>query len=274
MDKTANAAGFAQFYGVGLGYKDAFVQQGSTFTLTWKVTNAVGVPLANQAVTLLANKGYSASNATFTVGATTVPNNTGAADGAAIAGITDANGRVSFAVKDTSAHAEPASTPVNNIDSLIAQTGAVFGQFALRVGAITQNLQSMDLIDVHVIAAAAPVDTLTIGALLWSDEFTGAAGSPVGAAQWTARYCGQAASNGGGTCWNDESQYYLPEAVALDGAGHAVITATKIVSPPATGTCLGSTCAFTSGRFDTQGKASFQYGYIEARIKMPTGSGN
>ncbi len=95
-------------------------------------------------------------------------------------------------------------------------------------------------------------------------------------ATWTARYCGFDGSNGGGACFNDESQYYLPSAVALDGSpgGAAVITTTHISSPPADGSCLGTVCAFTSGRFDTQGKLSFQYGFIEARIKMPAGSGN
>jgi beta-glucanase (GH16 family) len=37
---------------------------------------------------------------------------------------------------------------------------------------------------------------------------------------------------------------------------------------------LGANCNFTSGRFDTQGKVSFQYGYIETRMKMPQGDGN
>jgi beta-glucanase (GH16 family) len=56
--------------------------------------------------------------------------------------------------------------------------------------------------------------------------------------------------------------------------GSAVITTTRINSRPPTGTCLGADCAYTSGRFDTLGKVSFQYGYIEARIQMPAGEGN
>ena len=33
-------------------------------------------------------------------------------------------------------------------------------------------------------------------------------------------------------------------------------------------------CYYTSGRFDTQGKISFKYGYIETRIQMPKGGAN
>ena len=92
--------------------------------------------------------------------------------------------------------------------------------------------------------------------------------------KWTARYCGHSASNGGGTCHNNESQYFVPEAVTLNESGKAVITAKKISSVPQTGLCLGKICNFTSGRFDTQGKVSFMYGLIESRIKVPSGSGN
>ena len=111
-----------------------------------------------------------------------------------------------------------------------------------------------------------------IGPLLWKEEFN--SGLNLNSKIWTARYCGHAASNGGGTCHNNESQYYVPEAVTLDSLGNAVITTRYITTKPSVGTCLGDNCAFTSGRFDTQEKVSFLYGYIEARIKFPVGSGN
>ena len=108
--------------------------------------------------------------------------------------------------------------------------------------------------------------------LLWTDEFD--SGNSIDATKWTARYCGHSGSNGGGTCHNNESQWFIPSAIAV-GNGNAVITTTRVDAPPGgDATCLGTNCAFTSGRFDTQGKVSFQYGYIEARIKMPSGEGN
>ncbi len=116
-----------------------------------------------------------------------------------------------------------------------------------------------------------------VGALLWSDEFTAKSGSPVDATSWTARYCGHEDTNGGGTCHNDEPQWYTPDALRTDGTGQGnmVITTKRVSSTPTdAGPCLTSACYYTSGRFDTQGKVSFQYGYIEARMQMPVGGAN
>ena len=116
----------------------------------------------------------------------------------------------------------------------------------------------------------------SVGKLLWSESFSGPAQSKVSNANWTTRYCGHSAANGGGSCFG-ESQYYTPDAIALDGSeqGNAVITTKRVTSAPAnSGQCLAAPCRFVSGRFDTQGKVSFKYGYIEARIKMPAGGTN
>jgi beta-glucanase (GH16 family) len=121
------------------------------------------------------------------------------------------------------------------------------------------------------------IQGLVIGKLLWGDDFAGQAGSQASSTSWTPRFCGQAASNGGGTCHNNEQQYYIPEAIAHDGsaAGNLIITTKRITQPPKNGgICYVGLCSFTSGRLDTQGKISFKYGFIEARIKMPVGSGN
>jgi beta-glucanase (GH16 family) len=281
VDKTAKSALWAKYYGLGLAYKDAFVKQGSTFILAWRAMTPTGAPLKNTAVTLLANKGWSGSNATFTVGSRLVRKTIAGINGAQIVGRTNSNGIVRFTITDTSLQGEPSTTSVTVADQLIQENGAVYGQFALRIGKLTDNVTAMDLIDVHIIKELAQdpsayASSLPIGRLLWSDEFLGVAGAAVDSATWTARYCGYADSNGGGACYNDESQYYLPEAVVLDGSesGTALINATHITSPPSQGTCKGSVCAFTSGRFDTLGKVAFKYGYIEARIKMPSGGGN
>lgn len=127
--------------------------------------------------------------------------------------------------------------------------------------------------------SVVPTPTLinyTVGKLLWSESFSGEARSKVSSANWTTRYCGHSPANGGGSCFG-ESQYYSPDAIALDGSaqGNAVITTTRVTRAPAnSGACLAAPCRFVSGRFDTQGKVSFKYGYIEARIKMPVGGTN
>ena len=114
----------------------------------------------------------------------------------------------------------------------------------------------------------------TLGNLLWADDFSASVGAPVSTQSWTLRYCNQTGSYGGGTCYNSEQQAYIPEAIANDGQGNAVITTNKVSGTPAGATCGISSCPFTSGRMDTQGKVSFKYGYIEARMKMPIGAGN
>jgi uncharacterized repeat protein (TIGR02543 family) len=140
---------------------------------------------------------------------------------------------------------------------------------------LTANLKLYALW-VEVLPSAPSLTGHTVGSLLWHDEFRGTARSAINPENWTARFCGHAASNGGGTCHNNEPQWYLPSAVALDGSssGNAVITTKRVYSAPAGGVCLAPSCQFTSARFDTQGKVAFKYGYLEARIKMPVGGRN
>jgi hypothetical protein len=120
---------------------------------------------------------------------------------------------------------------------------------------------------------------LTIGKLLWSEDFIGSKGSSINSKNWSARNCHRVPSSlGGGACFDAEVVYYAPSAIELDGSidGAAVISTNRITGalPADAGKCLSSYCVFTSGRFDTHGKVAFQYGFIEARIKMPAGSGN
>jgi hypothetical protein len=71
----------------------------------------------------------------------------------------------------------------------------------------------------------------TIGALLWSDEFTGPSGGQVNSAFGLSRLCGHDATRtAAGTCHNNEPQWYTPDAIALDGSsqGNAVITTTRL----------------------------------------------
>ena len=148
---------------------------------------------------------------------------------------------------------------------------------AAKAAAELKAKQEADAKAAKAAAEIPKVAGLVIGKLLWSDDFEGQAGSQASSKSWTPRRCGQAASNGGGTCHNNEQQYYIPEAIALDGSvnGNLIITTKRITQPPTNaGICYVGLCSFTSGRLDTQGKLSFKYGFIESRIKMPAGSGN
>jgi beta-glucanase (GH16 family) len=112
-------------------------------------------------------------------------------------------------------------------------------------------------------AAAAPA---AIGALTWSDEFTGAAGTAPDASKWGR-------DTGGGGFGNSELEYYTSGTnnAALDGNGNLVITAKK--ENPAGYQCWYGTCQYTSARLLTAGKFTQQYGRVEARIKIPRGQG-
>ncbi|ATQ78679.1 glycoside hydrolase [Massilia violaceinigra] len=91
--------------------------------------------------------------------------------------------------------------------------------------------------------------------LAWADEFNG---TSLDTSKWNIEVNG----NGGG---NNELQYYTarPENIRVSG-GELVIEARKEAY-------MGK--QYTSGRITTQNKASWQYGRMEARMKIPTGKG-
>ena len=104
--------------------------------------------------------------------------------------------------------------------------------------------------------------------LIWSDEFDGPVNSSPDSSNWKFE---TGNNNGWG---NAELEYYCPPSnntspcstanpnAFLDGNGNLVIQATKTPS----GT-------WTSARMKTEGLHEFQYGRIEARMKLPPGAG-
>jgi len=116
--------------------------------------------------------------------------------------------------------------------------------------------------------AASVSETLQWGQPVWSDEFDGAAQQlpdpsrwtfDTGGGGWGAKqvqiYCGP------GGAGPRECSPHRPNAF-IDGAGHLVLRAEK-----------GPDGAWTSARITTRGLKDFQFGRIEARIKMPVGKG-
>ena len=93
--------------------------------------------------------------------------------------------------------------------------------------------------------------------LKWSDEFEGPAGAPPDPAKWVYDL--------GASGWgNRELENYTDSRANsyLDGEGHLVIQALQQAPGK-----------FTSARLKTQGKFSFAYGLVEARIRIPYGQG-
>ncbi len=147
-------SGWAQYYASGLHYFHAYIYQGSTVKLSWHVTDSTGGAAANTAVTLLVNKGCSASTATWSTSVGAVGpvgnGNSPCVDGARVAGTTDASGNITFIFQDTSASGEASSTSTSIVDPT---TPGVYGQFALQVGTYSAaNAESLDIVDLHILA--------------------------------------------------------------------------------------------------------------------------
>jgi beta-glucanase (GH16 family) len=92
--------------------------------------------------------------------------------------------------------------------------------------------------------------------LVFADEFNGAAGTKPDPSKWTID---------SGTGQNGEAEYYTNnDNAAMNGTGSLVMTARKET--------VGGR-DYTSHRMNTGGKFTFQYGRVEARIKIPKGNG-
>ena len=100
--------------------------------------------------------------------------------------------------------------------------------------------------------------------LVWYDEFDGAS---LDTTKWNYQTGTRDIYHGFDTQnWNwgnDEEQYYTQDSVRVSG-GSLVITATKQSTEGK---------EYKSGRILTRDLASWTYGYFEAKIKTPTGSG-
>jgi beta-glucanase (GH16 family) len=111
--------------------------------------------------------------------------------------------------------------------------------------------------------------SLTFGPLLWSDEFTGKSGTDLDPTSWGSNL---------GNYSNTAITINDPSLSRLDGSPQGILNIkTKKINDPShyNGFCArGKFCQFKSGRISSRNRLNVQYGYIEARIKMPTGQGN
>ena len=144
-----------------------------------------------------------------------------------------------------------------SLTSWRSQHASTFGRKLLQ--AFTFSL----VLTIFFVTRASSQTTWT---LIWSDEFNGPKGAVPDPSKWTY-------DTGGGGFGNGELQIYCAAGsnaspcstsnpnIFQDGNGNLVIQARN----------SGGT--WTSGRMKTQGLAQFQYGRIEARMKLPVGAG-
>lgn len=112
-------------------------------------------------------------------------------------------------------------------------------------------------------------EALAWGNPVWSEEFNGPAGQLPDRSRWNFETVSR------GNSGNNELQAYCSPiaqgpkecdphhpTIFEDGQGHLVIRAQR-----------GPDGVWTSARISTKGRKDFQYGRIEARLKMPVGSG-
>ncbi len=145
-------------------------------------------------------------------------------------------------------------------------TGTSTGCTVTAVGAgetaITATLGDAKATCNVTVAAKPPEGKDKYPILLWGDEFNG---NSLDKSKWGYQIGTKDSEYGGGPDrWgNNELQYYTN---SNDKVSDGILTIT------ARREHVGD-CDFTSTRITTRDKFSFTYGYIEARMKLPTGKG-
>lgn len=133
-------------------------------------------------------------------------------------------------------------------------------------------------------AAATPVQVLLTIAkaptpmnrtLIWFDEFSGASNAAPNSTYWTADTTDGCPAPYANCGWgNNEREYYLAASNKTDGstAGLLNIFATRQTSST-NYSCYYGRCEWLSGKITTYNKVGFTYGYMESRMKLPSGNG-
>ena len=140
-----------------------------------------------------------------------------------------------------------------------------YGAWNFRVG--SRRAAVVAVFFMGAVSAVAQTQGVVAERMVWADEFSGVGGIAPDKTNWTYEV-------GGGGWGNGELETYCapgsveapcvaarPNAVVKDGYLHVVARRDE------------ATGQWTSARMTTKGLKSFQYGRIEARIKIPAGAG-
>ena len=133
------------------------------------------------------------------------------------------------------------------------------GRYVRMFGVTRATAYGFSLFEMEVYATAG-----TGPVLVWSDEFGGAAGTPIDSTKWK--------HDVGGSGWGNNQLEYDTSRTSNsshDGNGNLMITARRetYTGPD------GVTRSYTSARINTAGKFEHAYGRFEARMRLPVGRG-
>ncbi|NTX34768.1 family 16 glycosylhydrolase [Myxococcus sp. CA033] len=147
------------------------------------------------------------------------------------------------------------------VETTVQQTGNTLDVYVLQSNATAGNAFLVDALTLAVVPPPTPGEP---SQLLWSDEFDGLAGTLPNPQVWEPVTGGM---------WDNGrtiQQYTArPQNVQHDGSGHLKIIARRETYTGADGV----TRDYTSARIHSKGRMERQYGYVEVRLKAPTGLG-
>ena len=107
--------------------------------------------------------------------------------------------------------------------------------------------------------------------VVWSQEFNDERGAQPDPRQW-GYDLGDGSDRQLQGWGNEELEYYTDSNAIMDGNGNLVISAIRLPASSELG-CYYGACQYTSSRLTTKSLVNFKYGKIEARMKMPEGTG-
>jgi len=144
------------WYAKGIGFRQAYVQTGSTINVVYKVTDDNGAALTNQVVKLHVNKAFSSSNAKMTNGKIATDSKKDSSQGndqALLEGTTDGYGFVVFSLRNTDAKGESAAATTADKVLNDPAKGAVFSQIYPEITGAATDIA--DMTEFHFFGAPA-----------------------------------------------------------------------------------------------------------------------
>jgi hypothetical protein len=162
LQKTFIGSSYDASYWDGIReYRDAdtkayvkYLSARSTFSLTYKVTDANGAPMANTPVELIVNANYSCSKATFTYGAAVIGRDDcgGKGETRLPKKNTDGNGDVTFVLTNTNLKGEAMPSSLSS-----APTVGVANEIASNIQPYVADKQGFDMLLVHFVEPTGSV---------------------------------------------------------------------------------------------------------------------